>query len=125
MLSLRKDTALAMLGTPTDVYVVPEGARRAAQSNYSWSEPSNWPLAPLRLLAPLVSMLLKKPVLAPNFGRAVESEDKNAFYLCEGITVPQGPNYILSKRMQQWRCIVARSQVRRKKGKERKANNSV
>jgi hypothetical protein len=40
----------------------------------------------------------------------VESSSKERFYVCEGITVPQGPNYILSKRMQQWRCIVARSQ---------------
>lgn len=108
VLAARKNTALAMLGTPTDVYVIPEAARRAAQANYSLREPRNWPLLPLRLLAPLAAMALKHPVLAPNFGRPVVAEDKSQFHLCEGITVPQGPNYILSKRMQQWRCIVAR-----------------
>lgn len=46
-------------------------------------------LAPLRVLAPVLSLVLKKPVLAPNFGRAVEADDKAQFYLCEGITVPQ------------------------------------
>ncbi len=109
VLAARKDTALAMLGTPTDVYVIPEAARRAAVANYSLREPANLLLLPLRLLAPVAGAVLKHPVLAPNYGRPVVAEDKAQFYLCEGITVPQGPNYILSKRMQQWRCIVARN----------------
>jgi len=109
VLSKRPTTALAMLGTPTDVYVVPENARRTAMANYSLREPSNWPLLPLRLLAPIFKAVARVEMLAPNFGRAIEAADGNRFYVCEGITVPQGPNYILSKRMQQWRCIVARA----------------
>jgi len=31
------------------------------------------------------------------------------FYLVNGISVAQGPNYALAKRMQHWRAIVARS----------------
>lgn len=109
VLRARPSTALAMLGTPTDVYVVPEAAQKTARANHSLSTWQNLLLLPLRLLAPVASIALKKPILAPNFGRGVSSADqKDTFYLCEGITVPQGPNYILSKRMQQWRCIVAR-----------------
>ena len=108
VLAARPTTALAMLGTPTDVYVVPENARRTAMANYSLANLNNWPLLPFRLLRPLFKAF-KMDVLSPNFGRAIESNDGNRFYLCEGITVPQGPNYILSKRMQQWRCIVSRA----------------
>jgi hypothetical protein len=60
VLENRKNTALAMLGTPTDVYVVPDAARRAAVANYSLGEFSNIPLLPMRLLAPLLKMVLKK-----------------------------------------------------------------
>ena len=105
-------------------------SRRAPQANYSLREPSNWPLLPLRLLAPIFKAVARVEMLAPNFGRAIEAADGNRFYVCEGITVPQGPNYILSKSkpfvfsfsisfffiltliptgMQQWRCIVARA----------------
>lgn len=31
------------------------------------------------------------------------------FYLVNGVSVAQGPNYILAKRMQHWRAIIARS----------------
>lgn len=97
VLEERRNTALAMLGTPTDVYVVPEAARRAAQANYSLAEPRNWPLLPLRLLAPLIKAAFRVEMLAPNFGRAIEAKNGDRFFICEGITVPQGPNYILSK----------------------------
>lgn len=31
------------------------------------------------------------------------------FYMVNGVSVAQGPNYILAKRMQHWRAVVARS----------------
>lgn len=31
------------------------------------------------------------------------------FYMINGVSVAQGPNYILAKRMQHWRAIIARS----------------
>ena len=108
----RKDTALAMLGTPTDVYVIPDAARRAAMANHSLMNPKNLALLPASVVGKLVSLCVPgKRILVPNYGRGIKSADgKDNFFLCEGITVPQGPNYILSKRMQQWRCVVARSE---------------
>ena len=35
-------------------------------------------------------------------------EPVNGFYYVDGITVAQGPNYALAKRIQHWRAIVAR-----------------
>jgi len=39
----------------------------------------------------------------------VDSAEGLTIYLVDGITVAQGPNYALAKRMQHWRAIVARS----------------
>jgi hypothetical protein len=86
-------------------YVVPEEAAKAAKSNYSAGNWRNWPLLVPRLLGGLVA---RGKFLAPNFSSPVKSDGSDFFYLCDAITVPQGPNYILSKRMQQWRCMVAR-----------------
>lgn len=47
--------------------------------------------------------LLRKNVRSPIPGEGGE------FYAVNGISVAQGPNYALAKRMQHWRAIVARS----------------
>ena len=41
--------------------------------------------------------------------RAPVSGEGGDFYLVNGVSVAQGPNYILAKRMQHWRAIIARS----------------
>ena len=84
---------------------MPQEAHKAAIANYSVTNWRNWPLLVPRLLGGLVA---RGTFLAPNFGSPVKSESSEFFYLCDAITVPQGPNYILSKRMQQWRCVVER-----------------
>jgi hypothetical protein len=47
--------------------------------------------------------LLKKNVRDPVAGEG------GPFYLVNGVSVAQGPNYILAKRMQHWRAVIARS----------------
>lgn len=37
------------------------------------------------------------------------SVDGGNFYMINGVSVAQGPNYILAKRMQHWRAVVARN----------------
>jgi hypothetical protein len=60
------------------------------------------------LLGIFISLLsgfskLKKNAKKPISGKGGE------YYLVNGISVAQGPNYALAKRMQHWRAIVARS----------------
>ncbi len=112
VLAKRKNAAIAMLGTPTDVYVVPREAREAgnicvcgaamfvmcclicafrviaAKAHHSLSNFRNWPLIPALLLR-LVAF--RNSLLVPNYGPPVLSKTKDqTFYLCEGITLPQG-----------------------------------
>jgi len=51
-----RKASLAMLGTPTDCYIVPESSRRAAQINNSWTTLSNIPLIPLRIIAGVLGL---------------------------------------------------------------------
>jgi hypothetical protein len=46
---------------------------------------------------------LKKNARAPVPGEGGD------FYMINGVSVAQGPNYILAKRMQHWRAVIARS----------------
>ncbi len=47
--------------------------------------------------------LLKKNAKNPVSG------DGGDFYMINGVSVAQGPNYILAKRLQHWRAVIARS----------------
>ena len=47
--------------------------------------------------------LLKKNAKNPVSGEGGE------FYMINGVSVAQGPNYILAKRIQHWRAVIARS----------------
>jgi hypothetical protein len=53
--------------------------------------------------------LLSKKFLSKNAHEPFPGEDGESYYYVNGISVPQGPNYILAKRMQHWRAIIARS----------------
>mmetsp|Transcript_17654 Transcript_17654/g.32501 ORF Transcript_17654/g.32501 Transcript_17654/m.32501 type:complete len:737 (+) Transcript_17654:103-2313(+) len=88
----RKDTSIAFLCTPTDVHNVSEEAHKVSAANYK-----NRPLWQ-KLCEGLFSM--KKNAIPP-----VKS---SGLYLHDGITVNQGPNYALAKRMQHWRAVLAR-----------------
>lgn len=48
-------------------------------------------------------------MLRKNAKKPVPAKDGSEFYLVNGISVAQGPNYALAKRMQHWRAIIARS----------------
>eukprot|EP01121_Diplochlamys_sp_Union-15-3_P007664 TRINITY_DN1965_c0_g1_i1.p1 TRINITY_DN1965_c0_g1~~TRINITY_DN1965_c0_g1_i1.p1 ORF type:complete len:531 (+),score=77.14 TRINITY_DN1965_c0_g1_i1:88-1680(+) len=98
----RKDTAIAFLCTPTDIHVIPNEARKAASSNYSLSNYRNLLLLPVRIL------FSWKGLLSKNALPAVTADDGKEFSIVDGVVIPQGPNYILAKRLQHWRAIVAR-----------------
>jgi len=93
-----KDVSLAFLCTPTDVHMIPKEAHLAAARNFK-----NAPVWQ-QLLCHVGSSSLKSNVVEPVKNRHTGQD----YYLVDGITVAQGPNYALAKRMQHWRCIVAR-----------------
>jgi len=93
------NVTLAFLCTPTDVHMIPKAAHEAAKSNHSTA-----PFWQKMLIGAGTSSL--KTNVVPH----VKNESGAEYYLVDGITVAQGPNYALAKRIQHWRAIVARSQ---------------
>jgi len=88
----RKDTAVAFLGTPTDAHVVTKEAADAATTGYE--------------KAPLWMKLWEAAgILKQNKPKAVGD-----IQFMDAIVPDQGPNYILSKRLQHWRAMVARAE---------------
>lgn len=96
----RKGTSLAYLCTPTDLHLIPKEAHDASLEFYK--EYSKKPYCIL------LSLLSSGKLLRKNAGKPVPGEGGD-YYLVNGISVAQGPNYALAKRMQHWRAIVARS----------------
>jgi len=92
----RRDVALALLATPTDVFAVPGDAVAQSARAYAARSPAaklgGWPLRTLsggRLLRPAYP-----PGVDPG--------------ICDSLIAQQGPNYALAKRLQRWRATVAR-----------------
>lgn len=96
----RPGTSLAYLCTPTDLHLVPEEVYNASNDNYK--------LFNSKPLCSLMRLLSNGKLLKKNMRKPVAGEGGD-FYLVNGISVAQGPNYILAKRMQHWRAVVARS----------------
>jgi len=96
----RKGTSLAYLCTPTDLHLIPEEAHSASTALYK--EYSG------KLYCILMRLLSNGKFLRKNARSPVPGEGGN-YYIVNGISVAQGPNYALAKRMQHWRAVVARS----------------
>jgi hypothetical protein len=94
---IRPDTAVAFLCTPTDIHVIPDAAYAAAKANYGYH-----PGKLLESFINLVSMgkLLRKNILAPI------TCDQGNLKIVDGLSVAQGPNYALAKRLQHWRAMI-------------------
>eukprot|EP00550_Attheya_septentrionalis_P012864 CAMPEP_0198301456 /NCGR_PEP_ID=MMETSP1449-20131203/51650_1 /TAXON_ID=420275 /ORGANISM="Attheya septentrionalis, Strain CCMP2084" /LENGTH=752 /DNA_ID=CAMNT_0044003539 /DNA_START=26 /DNA_END=2284 /DNA_ORIENTATION=+ len=95
----RPGTSLAYLCTPTDLHLCPKEAYDASLEHYS-----NFSKKPYCILMNLLSggKFLRKNARKPMSGEGGD------YYVVNGISVAQGPNYALAKRMQHWRAIVAR-----------------
>jgi hypothetical protein len=57
----------------------------------------------------LMSLLGNGKFLKKNINKPFVGKGGEEYYYVNGISVAQGPNYILAKRMQHWRAIIARS----------------
>lgn len=97
-----RKSGVAFLCTPTDVHLITDEARKVALSNYNTLDWRNLLVLPIRLFG-------GNKYLTKNALPTIKAKDGSEFSIVDGITVPQGPNYALAKRMQHWRAIVARS----------------
>jgi len=99
ILHLCQDNAhikIAFLCTPTDCHLIPKVAYQAAEMNLQ--------NAPWWMSSMSGCFGLKKNLMLP-----VPSHDqKNIYYMVDGIVGQQGPNYALAKRMQHWLAIKQR-----------------
>ena len=91
------DVALAYLCTPTDAFAIPKDAVDASLERYKQRGCG-------AKLAQMFGQL--KPNHKPT---AVADAGGSDFAVIDGIVKAQGPNYILSKRMQAWRAMKARA----------------
>lgn len=96
----RPDTNIAFLCTPTDIHVITEEAHKAATKNYGFH--------PGRFLEGMIQVLSMGKALRKNSLPPIKSEDgSTSLKICDGLSVAQGPNYALAKRIQHWRCMIA------------------
>mmetsp|Transcript_149518 Transcript_149518/g.261260 ORF Transcript_149518/g.261260 Transcript_149518/m.261260 type:complete len:734 (-) Transcript_149518:109-2310(-) len=95
----KRKASVAYLCTPTDAHVVPAAAMDAAGTN----------LRKAPMWQGVLAMFLKGPkAMKPNKRKPVMAENGEEFYVCDATVVDQGPNYILAKRLQHWRCLLTR-----------------
>lgn len=89
------DVSIAFLCTPTDIHAIPDAAYRAAKENYGFH--------PGRILEALINVLSMGKFLRKN---ALPPVKASGIKLVDGLSVAQGPNYALAKRLQHWRAMV-------------------
>ncbi len=94
----RRDVTLAMLATPTDAYAVPPEALHAAHERFAARGPG----------ARLAGIVSFGQAFARN-GSALATTGGASFGLVDALISQQGPNYVLAKRLQHWRALIARA----------------
>ena len=98
-MSEKRKAGLAYLCTPTDPHVVTQEAHEASVQEYK-----KYSSHPYCILMKLLGngKFLRKNAMKPLPG------DGGDFYVVNGLSVAQGPNYTFAIRMQHWRAIIAR-----------------
>lgn len=93
--SVRPDTALAFLATPTDVFAVPSDD--VNRSNDAYARRS-------------ISQVMRQPLRLASGGRLLQRNYPPGANpgICDALVPQQGPNYALAKRVQRWRATTAR-----------------
>lgn len=99
-LSEKRKASLAYLCTPTDLHVITKEAHEESMTQFK-----AYSSKPYCLFMKLMGRgkFLRKNAMKPLPGKGGD------FYVVNGLSVAQGPNYALAKRMQHWRAVVARS----------------
>jgi hypothetical protein len=107
LMAVRSTAGVAFLGTPTDATLIPAEAHRASRD--AWEQGMLTATGPFEAL---VRLLTCGKRLRPNAREPLKTPNKKPFYLMDGYSVAQGPNYALAKRLQHWRAMVAFSEGR-------------
>ena len=95
----RSDVMLAYLATPTDAFAVPAAAMAMSRERWRGNKLARATRRPLRLAG----------LFQPNYKTAVVAENGEQVGIADCIVPQQGPNYLLAKRLQRFRAVVARS----------------
>jgi len=95
----RPSTGIAFLCTPTDIHICTDASDAAARANYGSG------LGSLGL-EKLTNLLSGGKFLVKNFSKAVDAKGGKKIKLVDGLSVAQGPNYALAKRIQHWRAQI-------------------
>eukprot|EP01062_Namystynia_karyoxenos_P058405 TRINITY_DN49954_c0_g1_i1.p1 TRINITY_DN49954_c0_g1~~TRINITY_DN49954_c0_g1_i1.p1 ORF type:complete len:823 (+),score=349.38 TRINITY_DN49954_c0_g1_i1:85-2469(+) len=96
--------ALAYLCTPSDVHVRTAASAKAADTNFRRATPMQ------KLIGAFLGLMGPKMAVRRNVERAVLDAQGNPLphQIVDAIVPQQGPNYILAKRLQHWRAMLAR-----------------
>ncbi len=98
-------TTLGFMATPTDLVAVPEEIARAVQAHFeARGLLERVAQAGLRAGA----HVLGAQSFEPHLPALSEAADGRRFGVVDAVVLQQGPNYLLAKRLQQWRAWVAR-----------------
>jgi hypothetical protein len=93
---------LSFLATPTDAWAVPNEVVQASQDRWDERGALGTAQLPLRVTAGLFT---------PNYSRTWPRERGQQMGVCDAVVPQQGANYLLAKRMQHWRALVARDEA--------------
>lgn len=95
-----KGTQVAFLCTPTDIHVINDEAHKDAVANYGWH--------PGRVVEAFFNLVSFGKFLQKNACAPLKTNDPNkTLKIVDGLSVAQGPNYALAKRLQHWRAMIA------------------
>ncbi len=95
----RDDVVLAYLATPTDAFAVPPAALAESRQRWRENKLARATRRPLRLAG----------LFQPNYQSTSRNEAGEEVGIADCIVPQQGPNYLLAKRLQRFRAVVARN----------------
>lgn len=102
--SVKADTSLMYMCTPTDIYAIPQQILEAAQLKFAQRPTLE------RVLSRGLSILSLNSFFKKLDQRLIPADNDKRYAIADCMVVEQGPNYALAKRLQQWRATLARSQ---------------
>lgn len=96
-------TTLAYMATPTDVFAVPEAVAAAVMKRYAARNPIK------RLLQAGLRAGSGGRGFVPHIDELLDAGSAGRWGVVDAVVIEQGPNYLLAKRLQQWRALLARA----------------
>lgn len=98
-----KNTTLAFLATPTDMFAVTRETAQASMDAYAARKVTK------RTLQSSLHLATGDRFFQPNVETLLESDKGVQYGVVDSMVIEQGPNYALAKRLQQWRAQVERA----------------